>query len=157
MGRVILAESLATNDVVGDLAATSVNIALLVLYLVAAYTRWLVTRRVNALRKAYLLSIPIAVIFAGSYVTLLIWGESPVRLLILRVLQLVALCNVWIWPALVALQVRNAEAIAIAHNLRIEGEVALLAVATLEAEAAAAAKKVHHGSAADPRAPTDEL
>lgn len=81
--------------------------ALLVLYIITAYVRWVVARHVTALRLSYLLSVPVALIFAGSYVWLLVAGESQYRLLGLRLLQLVVLCNVWIWPALVALQVRN--------------------------------------------------
>ena len=71
-----------------------VNVALLLLYLTSAYVRLIAAGRVAAVRRSYLLSVPIAVIFALSYLYLLIWGDSAVRLLALRVLNLVAICNV---------------------------------------------------------------
>jgi tetrahydromethanopterin S-methyltransferase subunit C len=91
------------------IAGAVVNVALLILYLVAAWTRFQVSRLVPVMRRAYQLSVPIALIFAASYVWLLIFGDSQWRLLILRVLQIGAICNVWIWPALVRLQAFNLE------------------------------------------------
>lgn len=90
-----------------EVAANVVNVALLGLYLVAAYVRYRASVKITAIRRSYRLSVSIALIFAGSYVWLMIFGESPVRLLLLRTLQIVVLCNVWIWPALIALGLRE--------------------------------------------------
>lgn len=96
---------------------TYVSVVLAVMYAIAVYERALMIPLWPEMRPWYHISVLCCAASSASFVWLVIYGDSPNRLIVVRAVQLVAVPVIYIWPAVIGRRIKLAQNRKIAEQL----------------------------------------
>lgn len=101
----------------GERVTVYVSAVLAVMYGIAGYVRARMISAWPEMRPWYHLSVLCCAASSASFVWVLIDGDSPGRLLFVRVIQVVSVPVIYIWPAVIGRSIKIAQDRKIAEQL----------------------------------------